>query len=186
MKRQVILLLGVFAVTMLVLGCKGRVPFGYSFDRHEFLSTYDRPMTIVLERRSDGQELWRKDIPVGQRLVMEFGRESDDTREGVTMGLESHMPADWVTWELVDDPNSWMDNELANRVELDGEPIRMRMVIRQTKETMTAANVMPAVQGDPVETIQPVETIETTPVPEESVEEEALEELDDAMEESVE
>lgn len=192
MKRCALSLALLFAIT--IVACQPyKVPYGYSYDRHEFLSTPERPVTIVIEQQSDGAELWRLDIPVNQKAVIDLGRDDD----GIVTGVESHLPARYVHWGLYE-PTAWPNRSLPQKAELPGERIRMRFIIRESAEVQRTEEVpigplhekadpteptMPVEPAEPVESSEPVEPAEFMEAqPVEPTEEDLLDELEGSME----
>jgi len=148
--------------SVLLSGCGGggglwtmNWPYGASWDRHNFLSTPHRPLTILLEDTVTKDVVWKLDIPVNKMAVVDFEHEVD-----WTPGLQPAMPAYVVYWSIVD-PGAkvgTMDHEQ----KLNGNPVLMRMVIRKPGEDAADIPVaQPATEPD----TGPAPKLDEQPVP---------------------
>lgn len=63
-----------------------------SMDRFTYVSTSYQPKTLVLLDTRDGEEIWSVDVPVGQKLVVQF-------EEGKAKNATPENP-DLMKWEL--------------------------------------------------------------------------------------
>jgi len=131
MKRPLVILALAFALTLAAVGC-AKFPYGASFDRHNFVSTPARPVTVILEDALTREELVRIDVPVGKKLVMDFDHKTD-----WAAGPSSALPAEEVRWQVLP-PDKTFSGTLRNQMRLSGNPVRMRQEIR-APQSMTEA-----------------------------------------------
>lgn len=131
MKRPLAIAALALALTLAAAGCV-KFPYGASFDRHNFVSTPARPLTIILEDALTREELLRVDVPVGKKLVMDFDHKTD-----WAAGPSSGLAAEEVRWQVFP-PDKTFSGTLRNHMRLTGNPVRMRQEIRES-ESMTDA-----------------------------------------------
>jgi len=84
--RSLFLILAV-AATVLVTGC--------SADRHTFYSYSYRPTTVEVIDLQTKQSLWTMNIPVGQKLLLNFNAKGEDPNFRYL-----DVPAERMTWKL--------------------------------------------------------------------------------------
>lgn len=80
--------------TLAACGLSAHRPGGNmrSDDRHVYVSTPHMPLSVELIDLSTGEAIWRVDVPVGQKAVVQFYQERvDDAGEGYT---------DLMRWEV--------------------------------------------------------------------------------------
>jgi hypothetical protein len=109
-----------------IVGCT-RFPYGMSLDKHEFLSTPELPLTITLVDTVADQEVWRVDVPVNKKLVVDL-EHAEDWRPGLTPAS----PAYKVSWQIME-PGAF-SSILARSQELSGNPVLLKMVVRDSPE----------------------------------------------------
>lgn len=130
---------------VLLIGAAGctKFPYGASFDRHNFLSTPSRPLTVSIEDALTREELVRIDVPIGKKVVIDFDHEID-----WSAGPSSAMPAEEVRWEVFP-PNKKMSGPLRNKMVLSGNPVRMKVTVRepQSMEDLTEPDYQPSEGG---------------------------------------
>jgi hypothetical protein len=112
-------------------GCT-KFPYGASFDRHNFVSTPSRPMTIILEDALTREELLRIDVPIGKKVVIDFDHKTD-----WAAGPSSAMPAEEVRWQVFP-PDKTFSGKLRNQMRLSGNPVRIRQEIREPQSMVEA------------------------------------------------
>ena len=107
------------------LACVALLPTAcsQSLDRHIYTSTAARPTTVTVYDALTQQQLWAKEIPVGQTLMLDFDRAGEDEKKLVTL-----KPATTLKWKLyVDDPNATVADD---EMDLPGTPITMKVTYR--------------------------------------------------------
>ena len=147
----------------------GAVLTGCSQDRHVFISTVNLPTTVTLYDPLADQSVWSKDIPVGQKLVLDLDREGEEELFSV-----SGHPATMLTWELYDLDSS--EPLVEDQMALPGVPIVIKVSYRPSPEyapgyTPPYPTTVPAVQPSAVEAVEVVPEPEPAPAVEPMVEE---------------
>lgn len=158
------------AVVLLTGGCarsySAKFPYGRSIDRHNFVSTPDLPLTVTLKDTITGEELLRVDVPVYKQLIIDLEHKKDWNAT-----LTPALPAETCTWDVVDAGRNiaaqW-DGKLKNRMNLPGNPVILKVDIRETESaTQIASNqykpVAPTDSGQPQ--YQPVGPATPAPTP---------------------
>ncbi len=132
--RHLVWLLGL-ALMITATGCSKGGPYGMSWDRHEFQSSVTLPKTIIIRDTTAGEDLIRIDIPVRKKLVIDF----EHQHTWITTQTGAH-PAESVSWQLID-PSDWQPivGKLKHRMELSGNNVIIKQVIRDTADVPTAA-----------------------------------------------
>lgn len=89
-----------------------------SLDRHVYVSTTWQPKTVNLVDTRTGETVWSMDVPVGQKLAMEF---VDNERVIDSRPHDAWLP-DTMRWGLGDSKNTSMS--LANEISVPPASIR--------------------------------------------------------------
>lgn len=129
MKRG--LAMSALALALAATGCV-KFPYGSSIDKHNFVSTPSRPLTISVEDALTRDELLRIDVPVGKKLVIDFGHKTDWSG-----GPSSAMSAETVRWQVLP-PGKTFKGQLRNEMALSGNPVRMKVTIREPQSMIDA------------------------------------------------
>ncbi|MEX2672971.1 MAG: hypothetical protein WD294_12775 [Phycisphaeraceae bacterium] len=108
-------------------GCV-KAPYGMSLDRHNISSTTQHPKRLTLVDSTNGETVWSMDIPVGETLVVDFEQPTTWTQSEYT-GAE---PADAMRWNLFETSSRF--GSLDERVKLSGNPVYMRVEMREIEE----------------------------------------------------
>ena len=131
---------------------------GCSADRSSFSSTTTRPTTVsVLDIVSD-EVLWKYDVPVGYKLIVDFDY-SEQTGE---IFQYNEAPADSMTWQLKRLGNTSLvagyhptvvPLEQKTTVQLSGNPVLMQVAYRESPELAmdeaSARAVRPSIGDSP-------------------------------------
>jgi len=121
-----------------VLACVAILPTAcsQSLDRHIYTSTATRPTTVTVYEVSTQQQLWTKEIPVGQTLMLDFDRAGEIEKK-----LVSLQPATTLKWKLyVDNPNATVADDA---MDLPGTPISMKVTYRTTQPQSAPDSAQP-------------------------------------------
>ncbi len=139
MKRMTLLII-VLVAGLNLTGCM-MGPYGQSIDKHDFYSTVQMPVTLELWDRMTNEIIWQLDVPVNKKAVVQL--------EHATTTTMSQTPATNPTsikWSIYE-PGS-LSIRLKNQMELDGNPVLLKYVIRDTPEAV--ATGMPIIVSEPV------------------------------------
>ena len=115
---------------MLLVGL-GLVLVGCSMDKHVFVSSVDKPMSVALVDHHRDRTLWEMDIPVQHKLVLDFDRPYEF--EPLRANME---PATKMSWRLYNlspklgrhIPTEW------HRRDLPGTPFMIKVSLRPAPE----------------------------------------------------
>jgi hypothetical protein len=110
-----------------------------SLDRYGYVSTPWQPKTVSVIDTVSGETVWSVDVPVGQRLAMQFR----ENRRGSTGEAVDPSRPDVLQWELM--PASREHGELHNQIAVPASHTRrVEMKLRPTPEAPGAiARAMP-------------------------------------------
>ncbi|MBI1367599.1 MAG: hypothetical protein GC162_02980 [Planctomycetes bacterium] len=137
MKR---LMIAMFAVLLaLSAGCSTNFPYGTSWDRHNFVSTPNMPLSLSLVDTVTGQTVWTLDIPVNQQAVVDLEHNQD-----WVAAQSPATPAHEVRWKVMS-LGTLADN-VDNHQKLNGNPVLLKVMIRDktgAPTTPTAAATAP-------------------------------------------
>lgn len=125
-------ILGAAALTAAAGGCYTEGGQMMSIDRFTYKSTPAQPKTITLVDTRTGEQIWSYDVPVGQRLSMQFydGKSEDPWRSSL------------MRWDVA--PGESIFGELKNQIAVpDRYSRRLDMKLRPAPELPTAAPVEP-------------------------------------------
>ncbi len=103
-----------------------------SNDQHVFYSSVDRPTNITIYDPLADKPLWIKEIPVGQRLELDFDRGDEKELEKVEL-----QPATALTWSLFDNESTASDPIVSEQVALPGTPVLIKVNYRPSPEYPT-------------------------------------------------
>lgn len=116
--------------SFILLACMALLPTACteSLDRHIYTSTAARPTTVAVHDALTQQQLWVKEIPVGQTLMLDFDRAGEDEKKAVSL-----QPATALKWKLyVDNPNATVADD---EMDLPGTPISMKVTYRTNSQS---------------------------------------------------
>ena len=104
-----------------------------SQDKHVFVSTMFVPLTLELEDQRTHENIWKKDIPVDYKLVVDFDRPTEF--EPIWANMEPATVMHWRLYEVRTDSDSWFaDPNEEGQLDLPGTPIMMRVSVRPSPE----------------------------------------------------
>lgn len=148
-----------------------------SQDKHVFKSTIHLPVNVEVYDTASDQVLWRKEVPVGQKLVLDFDRPLEIEPMWANM-----QPAKLMQWRMYRDDETlnleerykWKE---AHVVHLPGTPILLRRSYRPAPEyppgytppDMSATQPEPTLEevpeAAPVESAEPAEPMTAEEAP---------------------
>lgn len=144
-------------LTLAVLTLALTLSVGCSRDRHEINSTPFNPATLVIFDTVGGHTLWSMDVPVGQRLVYDFGY---DTATPEMLKKPEGSPTSMTWWLFPSDVqgnyNSYPRYKAteSDTVELPGTPILQRIVYRESGTTTRPDALIPADEAAAMEPVR--------------------------------
>jgi len=128
--KRTIGLTGLLCLLIVVTGCiSSRFPYMGSYDRHNFVSTTDMPLTVTLRDTVTGEDLINVDVPVGRMLVIDL-----EHKEDWTASQGNAMVAEKVAWEVLD-VGTIMPGFLANKMQLPGNAVMLKVTVRDAEPT---------------------------------------------------
>jgi hypothetical protein len=118
----------------LVLLAVGLISAGCSQDKHVFKSTIHQPVNVEVYDTASDQVLWRKEVPVGQKLVLDFDRPLE-----IEPAWTNMQPATSMQWRIYRDDETqnleerfkWKEAHLEH---FPGTPIMLRVSYRPAPE----------------------------------------------------
>ena len=110
-------------VLLLGSGCV-RFPYGYSGDRHNFVSTEHQPLSLALTDTVTGETLWTLDVPVGKMAVIDLEHKTD-----WVPAQSPALPAEKIYWDLFD-PGAILGS-LRHEQALSGRPVILKVTVRE-------------------------------------------------------
>ena len=132
---------------------------GCSMDKHVFVSSVDKPMSVALVDTHRDRTLWEMDIPVYHKLVLDFDRPLEF--EPIRANMEPATKLSWRLYNLNPKAGRYIPVEWNSR-DLPGTPFVIRVSLRPAPEFPPEFRLAETPPPPPAATMQTLETMPST------------------------
>ncbi|MEC9372703.1 MAG: hypothetical protein VYC34_02630, partial [Planctomycetota bacterium] len=123
-RRLVFGILGALCGTLALAGCYTETGLGYSADQTTYVSSTWQPKTVTIYDTRTQEAIWSVDIPVGQKLTVDFGKGNKG---------QSELMPDKMRWRLM--PEGQLGGDLVNEMPVPPPSARLvQLTLRPAPE----------------------------------------------------